>query len=148
VTFVTIVVGNLVIALFGARFGLPLLTGALGGSVLWSIAAVWVTLSEGFVWSDNEWIEDPLAVASVGALAGLVCGGYARMKMRHRQVHANLRRSIVYCVALSAIFFGWKFERARRQCEFVAFVVKSRGQAIYDYEATSKGPVGPEWLRG
>ena len=104
VAFVTIVVANLFIALFGARFGHPFLAGAMGGAILWSIAVASVTIPNEFVRFGNAWFKDPLVVTCVGLLAGLVCGGYAKLKIRRTQVRANLRIALVYCVPLVAFF--------------------------------------------
>ena len=57
VAFVFIVVGNLVVALFGAKLGYPLLVGAAGGGVLWSIAVVWMGIPNALFLSGHAWFE-------------------------------------------------------------------------------------------
>ena len=98
VMFVMIVVGNLGIALFGAKFLRPILAGTLGGAVLWSIVAVSLGMLDAGVFQ----FKDSLSFAFIGALAGLVCGGYARLKCH--QVNGDRRKGTIYCLAMFVAF--------------------------------------------
>ncbi len=56
----------------------------------------------GVCFCPSFWLEDSLGFAVAGVLAGLVCGGYARLK--RPQVDNDGRRAIVFCVVLFVAF--------------------------------------------
>ena len=96
--FIGIVVANLGIAWWGAKLQCPIWAGVLGGVFLWSIVAVVIGILEDEIF----WFENSLAFAVDGVLAGLVCGGYARLK--RPQVEGDGRRGMIFCLALFVAF--------------------------------------------
>ncbi len=110
--FISIVAANLGIACLGAKLRCPILAGALGGAVLWSIVAVCLGMLDDGIF----WFEDSLGLLVFGVLAGLVCGGYARRK--RRQIDSDGRTGMAFClvllVALATVFGLGRFLAYRR----------------------------------
>jgi len=96
--YVGIVAGNLAIAVSGAKFGRPVLAGVLGGATLWSIVPVCGLMLTTRVLR----FHGSLMFCLIGVVAGLVCGGYARLK--HRPVDGQQHKGMAYCVILFAAF--------------------------------------------
>ena len=120
--------------------------------MLWSIAVVWMGIPNALFLSGHAWfeLEDPMVVASVGVLAGLVCGGYARCRVKCRQVGGKLRKGLVFCAALilvACVWFGWTIERANKQRQTVAWVQKSGGTVRYGHQEDALPKPGPDWFR-
>jgi len=103
VVFVAGVAGNLVIAIFGAKFRCTILAGALGGAFIWSLFAFAIErLDEGGFSEFENSLYFSLVGAFVGVLIGLVSDGYARV--RRGPVKGDRRKGVIYCVVLFVAF--------------------------------------------
>ena len=106
--FISLIVANVGIAWRGAKLRCPILAGVLGGVLLWSVFAVVLGVRDGGVFS----------YAVAGVLAGLVCGGYARLKRLQVDNDGHKAMFLFFCIMLFvviatvfslAIFFAyWK----------------------------------------
>ncbi len=145
--FISLVVANLGIASWGAKLRCPILAGVLGGAVLWSIVAVCVVVVGDGIFS----FEDSLGLLAFGALAGLVCGGYARRK--RRQIDSDGRTRMAFCllllVVLATVFGVGRFLAYRRlvQPDFYRTIsYETDSDGTYTIEFWGNG-IGDDGLR-